>query len=154
MELTNRARDWTTLWWVFLWLLTNRYLSTHEKLQRKFQNWSISPSKSQLWLQEEKSNKHLFLHSPFAAKGRHTIFDVFGGGNWNSVLINKIDDWLMEKLNKRFFGGKKQVYWRDAALFLHWDLWKQRNSRVSKISFFFLGLLLLVKNNASWWSTN
>lgn len=54
---------------VFLWSIAHRALNTHEKLQRKCPNWSISPSVCCLCLKGVETLDHLFLHCPFATKG-------------------------------------------------------------------------------------
>lgn len=89
----------------------------------------ISPSMSCLCLQEEESLDHFFLQCSFVAKGQQPIFNVFGVDYYFPKNIN---DWLMEVLNGRVFGGKGKVLWRcDMPSFLQ-SLWKERNSQVLK----------------------
>ena len=55
-------------------------------------------------------------------------------------LPEKIDDWPMEVLHGRFFGGKEKVVGKCATKHLLWDFWRKRISRCLKISLFLVVL--------------
>ena len=61
-----------------LWSLGYRSLNHHDELQKRFPNWSLSPSMCLLYQKEIETLDHLFLHCKFASKGWNRIFYTYG----------------------------------------------------------------------------
>ena len=73
----------------FLWLLANRSLNTHEKLQKKkIQHTMFSFWMCCLCFKEEENLDHLFLPCIFTRKAWNTSFRIF---NSETCLLNKVD---------------------------------------------------------------
>lgn len=80
----------------FLWSLAYRSIDTQDKLPRKLQYSSLSPSVCFICLKNEEAIDHLFLHCDFAMRRWILLFRNFG---LECCLPSKFAGWMIDGLD-------------------------------------------------------
>lgn len=132
--------------------LSNRSINTHDILQKKLLNCSLSPSVYCFCYKDSEHMDHLFLHCPFASDWWSFLFTVL---SFVGCRPRAIEDQLMEIVQGCSYKGKAKILWGCAIRAFLWNLWKERNNRVfTNLSHSFDSFCNYVQINASSWCLN